>query len=100
MNRRAQAMTHAIALALGAALLTGCAVSPTPRYDQLFGDAVREARERMTINPQAGGDALAGIDGHAAREAQLRYHETFKSPPPVVNVINIGGQISSGSEGR
>lgn len=78
------------------ALLGGCATSPTPNYDLRFGDAVREAKQRMTLNPNApSADPVAGIDGVAAREAQERYHASFKSPPPVVNVINIGGAVSA-----
>lgn len=77
------------------AALTGCA--STPQYDARFGDAVRHARLSMTINPAGSSmnDPVAGIEGHAAKEAMNRYYETFKEPPPVVNVINIGG-IASG----
>lgn len=84
------------ALVLLALLLGGCATSATPNYDSRFGDAVRQARQRMTINPDAGREpsAATGLDGLAAREAVDRYHSTFKAPPPVVNVINIGGAIS------
>jgi hypothetical protein len=86
--------TKAFALAT-LVLLTGCAA--TPQYDQLFGNAVREAKQRMTLNPaRASTDPVAGLDGPAAHEAQLRYQESFKAPPPVVNVINIGGGISGG----
>lgn len=79
-------------------LLAGCAASTTPNYDARFGDAVRQARLRMTLNPNAGAnpDSMAGMDGLAARDALGRYHETFKIPPPVVNVINIGGSASAG----
>ena len=76
------------------ALLAGCGAmsTATPNYDLRFGDAVREARQRMTLNPGAGAsDPVAGMDGHAAHEAQERYQDSFKAPPPVVNVINIGG---------
>ena len=75
-------------------VLAGCGAmtTATPNYDLRFGDAVREARQRMTLNPGAGtNDAVAGMDGHAAHEAQERYQDSFKAPPPVVNVINIGG---------
>ena len=74
------------------AVLAGCA-STTPNYDARFGDAVRQARTAMTVNPgaQASQDPAAGIDGQAAKEAVGRYHDSFKAPPPVVNVINIGG---------
>lgn len=76
-------------------LLSGCASysTQTPNYDARFGDAVREARLNMTINPEAGKnpDQAIGMDGKSAREAIVLYQSTFKAPPPVVNVINIGG---------
>jgi hypothetical protein len=80
------------------ALLGGCASSITPSYDTRFGDAVRQARQRMTLNPNAGAnpDPVAGMDGLAARDGMGRYHDSFKAPPPVVNVINIGGSASAG----
>lgn len=73
------------------AILAGC--STTPNYDARFGDTVRQARIAMTINPNASAnpDPVAGIDGQAAREAFARYQDSYKAPPPVVNVINIGG---------
>jgi hypothetical protein len=80
-------------------LLAGCAAtSSTPSYDTRFGNAVREARLRMTLNPNAGRnpDPIAGMDGRAAQEAFGRYHDSFKAPPPVTNVINIGGAIGGG----
>ncbi|HJU70876.1 MAG TPA: hypothetical protein VJ603_03445 [Paucimonas sp.] len=83
-----------LAIPLLLSLLAGCA-SVTPHYDARFGDAVREARQKMTINPDAGNnpDQVAGMDGKAAREAVILYQDTFKKPPPAVNVINIGGSI-------
>jgi hypothetical protein len=77
------------------AILAGC--STTPNYDARFGDAVHQARLAMTINPNASAnpDQVAGIDGQAAREAMTRYQDSFKVPPPVVNVINIGGGIGA-----
>lgn len=79
------------ALAAASLALAGCA-GPSP-YDARFGDAVRSARLAMVINPQAGAsaDPVAGIDGTAAREGFIRYQESFKTPPPVVNVISVGG---------
>ena len=84
-------------LLLVLAFLGGCATSTTPDYDQRFGQAVREARLRMTINPNAGAnpDPIAGMDGRSSHETILRYQETFKAPPPVVNVINIGGSAAA-----
>lgn len=73
----------------------------TPNYDARFGDAVRDAKRKMTINPEAGksDDPAAGMDGRAAREAMNQYHDSYKSPPPAVNVINIGGGIGNQSGG-
>lgn len=88
-----------LAFALLAVLAGGCSNNPvTPNYDARFGDAVREARQRQTLNPQAGRqeNALTGMDGTAARESVDRYHDAFKAPPPVVNVINIGGSVGGG----
>ena len=73
-------------------LLAGC-TSTTPEYDKRFGDAVRQSRLDMTINPDAGStaDAALGMDGTSAREALVHYQNTFKTPPPVTNVFSIGG---------
>ncbi|QGW81497.1 hypothetical protein [Variovorax paradoxus] len=82
--------TLALALLLG----TGCS-HVTPNYDARFGDAVRDARKKMTLNPDAGkdGNPIAGMDGRSASESMKQYHESYKAPPPALNVINIGGQI-------
>ena len=89
MNKLATAL-----LLTGLAGLTGCA-SVTPNYDAKFGNALREAKLRMTINPDAGknSDQVSGMDGKAAGEAIILYQGTYKAPPPAVNVINIGGNI-------
>lgn len=86
-----------LVIALPLALLAACSTTVTPNYDAKFGSAVREARLKMTIDPDAGKkpDLVVGMDGTAARETVIRYHESFKTPPPVVNVINIGGKIGS-----
>jgi hypothetical protein len=77
-------------------LAMGCSTA-TPNYDARFGEAVRQARHAMTINPDAGknADAATGMDGKAATHAMTQYENSFKAPPPVVNVINIGGNIGS-----
>ena len=91
-----------LALALSSvALVAGCASSsPTPLYDAHFFDAVRESRRLMVLNPSPAPPDVQGLDGRAAQEAIGRYHDTFKSPPPVVNVINIGGEMGSSSPGH
>lgn len=78
-------------------LLAGCK-SMTPNYDARFGDAVRDAKRKMTIHPEAGKnpDLATGLDGKSANDAILLYQGSFKTPPPAVNVINIGGSIGGG----
>lgn len=87
-------------LLLPIALLAACTSVPSA-YDMRFGDTVRDANSKMTINPNAGKNPnqLAGIDGKAAKEIIIRYQDSYKTPPPVVNVINIGGNISGGGGG-
>ena len=75
------------------AFVAGC--STTPDYDRRFGDAVRHDRAAMALNPVPPATDVAGMDGQAAQLATARYHESFKVPPPVVNVINIGGTTGS-----
>lgn len=87
-------------LATCAVLLAGCG-STTPNYDAHFGEAVRTARMQMTINPDAGrtvgmgADAAIGMDGRASGHTMDRYERSFKTPPQAVNVINIGGSLTS-----
>ncbi len=87
--------TICIGLRLQAALVTvvlsGCA-STTPQYDLRFGEAVRRNLQAQTLDPAAGqsGPASAAIDGGTARAAVQRYRDSFKTPPLVVNVINLG----------
>lgn len=78
-------------LLLTTALLASCAVSPTPNYDKRFGDALRQGRQAQTLNTQPSTNPITGMDGKSAKEAVERYVNTSKSPPPPVNVINIGG---------
>lgn len=74
-------------------LVAACSTTTTPDYDLRFGEAVNQARSRQTMNPSAalGRDVPLSMDGAAASEAMNAYQESFKTPPPVVNVINIGG---------
>jgi hypothetical protein len=83
-----------------AVLATGCAQTTTPHYDMQFGAAVKDARMAMTIDPAAGArpDEVRGINGRVANETMKRYQDSFKEPPPVTNVINIGGAIGGASQ--
>jgi hypothetical protein len=88
---------YKLGILLIASVLAGCS-TVTPNYDARFGNAVREAKLKMTINPDAGmnPDQALGMDGKAARETIGVYQNTYKAPPPAVNVINIGGAIGGG----
>lgn len=79
-----------------ATLLAGCANTMTPRYDSRFGEAVRQARQMQTINPNPAPVEITGIDGRSAADALEAYHETFRKPPEPAPVINIGGAIGGG----
>ncbi len=95
---RASAGAGLLATLAALAALAGCA-SSTPDYDARFGQAVRQLRQAQVIDPQAGEntDTVRGLDGNAAREAMQRYRNSFREPPPVVNVINIGGSAGAAS---
>lgn len=77
--------------------LSGCANMDTPlgvsgAGRDAFGEAVREARLRQTISPEAGlrEPPAPGIDAQAGVSAWRRYQESFRSPPPAAEVLGIG----------
>jgi len=76
----------------GLGLLAGC-VAIHPEVDQRYGQASSAARDAQTVNPQAARNpnAVAGIDGMAAKETMDRYVDTFKAPPTTMNV-SVGGR--------
>ena len=93
MRKPGRLLIHLL-IASGLCLTTACA-PVTPNYDAKFGAAVRDSRLAMTISPNAGAsqDPVAGMDGKASREALIHYQNSFKTPPPAVNVINLGGTL-------
>jgi hypothetical protein len=78
-------------------LTAGC-VSIHPGVDQRYGEAVASAKLAQTLNPQGTPrpDVPPGIDGRVAKETMDRYVDSFKAPPPTMNVINIGGSLVGG----
>lgn len=84
-------MKKVFAIAFVSAAITGCAV--TPELDEHFGDAVATSRLAQTISPQGSAVPVMGLDGKAAKETMGRYLDSFKAPPPSINVINIGGEL-------
>jgi hypothetical protein len=87
-----------MAIALSLLSLAACS-TVAPNNEMKYGDAVRGARIEMTLHPDAGKtpDSLAGMDGMAAREAIVQYQDSFKTPPPAAEVINIGGGLKTGN---
>jgi type IV pilus biogenesis protein CpaD/CtpE len=87
-------------LAVGAA---GCAstssssmqeyLSASPRETAGFGNAVRANVAKQTLNPEASrnADPVTGIDARSAANAYDRYQQSFKVPPPPLQVFGIGG---------
>ena len=73
--------------------INGCANDPTSRLDEKFGSAVRAARESQRLNHEAPASSppTQGFDGKAAVNAMERYQDSFKTPPPTFEVLNIGG---------
>lgn len=69
-------------LALLPLAMAGCAETPTPHYDQRFGEAVRTAVAQQTINPDASRntDPVAGLDGKAAGRTISNYDKSFRTP--------------------
>ncbi len=83
--------TITIACITGTCLLAAC-TAPAPRLEAGFGNAVRAAVAQQTLNPEASlnPDPVAGIDGATAKNTIDRYEASSKTPPPPVNVFNIG----------
>lgn len=69
---------------------TASAAAPT---DAAFGDAVRQARVRQTIDPAAGTKqtTLVESDAISAGHAIKQYDRSFEQPRPTINVLGIGG---------
>lgn len=82
---------------LGAALLAlsgtlaGCATGDT-HSERGFGDSVRATAASQVINPAAARNTnpVAGLDGRAARAAQMRYEASFANPTPTEQTMTTG----------
>jgi hypothetical protein len=92
-SRRAAAALATVAVALLASACSAFEPVETRELDARFGDAVREARARQTLNPEASRntDPVAGIDGVAAQNTIEQYQKGFKEPPSTFNILGIGG---------
>lgn len=93
--------TPVLLLALGAAL-AACATEPLPepRADETFGQAVSAAQQRHRLHPEGARQRWdgAGIDGTPAYESVIRYHQSFKAPPPTFVIINAAPAGGGGGQ--
>lgn len=90
------------AIGAAAALLVSGCVPLTPNLDSSFGDSVRLAQARQTLNPDASRNTsvMRRMEGVAAKHALDRYHDSFKQPPPTnIFTINVGGGVGGGGAG-
>ena len=99
-NVRALALALAVPVMVALGACSGLPVSaPDASRDAAFGEAVRQARARQVIQPQAarGAAAVAGIDAQAGRSVIEAYQKSFQEPPRSFNILGIGGTaIGSG----
>jgi hypothetical protein len=75
--------------------LAGC-VSIEPGVEERFGESVKAANRAQSIYPDGppNREVAEGMDGAAAKEAMDRYINSFRAPPPTINVLNIGGAFT------
>jgi hypothetical protein len=82
-------------------VMEGCSTLPVavpaPILTEKFGDAVRLARAQQTLNPNASknNDPVLGIEGRNGKSIYERYLESFKTPPPTFEILNIPSVGSS-----
>jgi type IV pilus biogenesis protein CpaD/CtpE len=91
-----------VVLAASLAVLAACGTTSTDHQgnevfgatmtDKTFGNSVREARIRQTIDLNAGSKhaATVGTDAKSADAAMQRYYKSFKEPEPTFKVLGIG----------
>lgn len=87
-----QNVAGTIAIA-GVIMLSGCAVSTTPKTDARMGEAFAVMKAQQTIDPEASRntDPVTGLDGKAAKGALDNYRDSFRKPPAeTANVLTIG----------
>lgn len=78
--------------------LAACSTPAPTELDRHFGQAVRNARAAQTLYPSAGGQAhQPTFSGAIAKASMDRYQKSFETPPPPVNVLNIGVGTSNGN---
>lgn len=88
-------VTHPLCTSVACVAMAGCAASASPQWDSTFGDSVRELAAQQLIDPAAparNGKTVPPVDGRTVREANGRYVDTFRTPPPPsVITIGVGG---------
>ncbi len=81
MNNTLIRLFFMLSICSGLSGLTGC-VQTTTHWDAQFGDSLRLAASRQTLDSGAGQkDTPESMDGGASREAIGRYRDSFREPP-------------------
>lgn len=70
-------------IVLSAVVLLTLACTGTPQLYRHWGESVQTARQRQTVDPQAGKQTYTstGMDGTATGHAVDSYHSGFKAAP-------------------
>jgi hypothetical protein len=79
-----------LALCLSASMM-GCAEQPTA-VDRDFGKSVQRTQEAQSLHPHNVPPAYPPLvsDAVSGKAAIDRYYKSYETPPPPVNVLNIG----------
>lgn len=95
MRRKQLSVLMVVGALVGCAGIDPAGLPGQSRTRDTFGDAVRDARSRQTIDPDAARRApvYSGLDGPAAVSAWRRYQESFRSPPPSFDIMG-GGAVA------
>lgn len=95
MNRR---LAYPLGMITLLCSLAACSTPAPTELDRNFGQAVRNARSAQTLNPSASGrNHQPTSSGTIAKASMDRYQKSFETPPPPVNVLNIGVGTSIGN---
>lgn len=78
--------TLRIATVVWAAMLIGCAASPTERT---FGDSVRHTIAQQRVAPQPAPDTPVGTDGQRLESVMSVYRSMVGDPLPVVREVQV-----------
>ena len=74
-----------------AVILLNACTTATPNLDNALGKNLSTLKAMQIMYPTAAANPRAAtLDGQAAREVLIRYHDSYKAPTPQPNVFTIG----------